>query len=428
MWVAVSSQSSTQGLIGAVQRNHFEGVPSSVGVVHGPTHVENGFNTSIHLSAGYPGAPANPSTDIPPLNSKIKACRQPTALYRSQYNQSNDLVSPNAANVSRPYSCTVCGSQRSYQNHSDWKKHEKEHEAKYICMLGSSPEAPQIVNETTVTHRTCNFSCKRRDHMVTHLNRRHEIHKVAQARKFADQWRRSTGKMFWSCGFCVCLFTGSTGFTERLKHIGSEHYERNQTYDEWDTTKLIKGLLLQPGVQRAWHAVLATVPIHHFEDFVWDSRTVKETQYLLEMGPSPTQSAEFLAMAAYKAGKLKTGSPQSASALSISSTLGEAAEMDAKNPGIMHQLPVSRSPNIERIPAYVVSKNTSVANPSCAYWTASDGHGSDEPYRESKSSEREVQMPIRTPSAEYDDWLGLGLESCSTPTSPSSYTTETFIA
>ena len=406
--------------MGTVERNHFESVPSRVGIAHDPTHIENELHTSLHLSAGFPGALANQSTNIPPLET----CRQPTALYRSHYNPSNDTVLADAERVSRPYSCTTCGSQRSYQNPSDWKKHEKEHEATYVCMAGSLQEAPQD-NENIEPYRACNFSCKRRDHMVTHLDRRHGIHNVAQARISADRWRCTTGKLFWSCGFCVRLFTT---FAERLKHIGSEHYEQNQTYDEWDTTNLIRGLLLQPGVQRAWDAILATGPIHRFGEFVWDRRTVEETQYLLQMGPSPTQSVDSLAVAAYKAGKLKTESSQSASALSISSTLGEAAETDAKNPGILHQFPVSRRPNIERIPAHVVSNNTSVASPSSAYWTASTGHESDEPYRESKSSEREVHMPNRTPSAEYGDWLGLGFESCSAPESPSSYVAEAFIS
>ena len=409
--------------MGAVDHNHFESFLSGVDVIDDPTQVENTLHTSTSSSAGLPGLSDNQSTDILPPDGKIKANKQPTARYCSQYKPSNDPVLANAPNISRPYSCTTCGSQRSYQNHSDWKKHEKEHEAKYICMLGSSQKTAQIMNEKTETYRTCNFSCKRRDHMVTHLNRRHEIHEVPQARVFANQWRRTTGRMFWSCGFCIQLFTT---FAERLKHIGSEHYERNQTYDEWDTTKLIRGLLLQPGVQTAWNAVLATERIHHFEEFVWDRRTIEETQYLLEMGPSPTQSAESLAMAAYKAGKLKTESPQPASALSISSAPSEAVEMDLGNPDIMLHSPVSRRPNVERIPTHVAFNNNSVAKSSSAYWATSTGHGFDELYNETISSEREAHMSNGIPNSEYDDSLDLGFESSSALKSPLSYATQTF--
>ena len=227
MWFAVPFPSSTQGLIGAVEHNHFESLLSRVDVAHNPTHVANALSTSTCLSGGFPGAPAKQSVNIPPLDSKIKANKQPTAPYRPHYNASDDLLLADTANVCRPYSCTACGSQRSYQNHSDWKKHEKEHEVTYICMIGSSQEASQMIGAKTETHSICDFFCKRRDHMVTHLHKRHEIHKVAQARTLADQWRRTTGKMFWSCGFCIRLFMT---FAERLKHIGSEHYERNQTY------------------------------------------------------------------------------------------------------------------------------------------------------------------------------------------------------
>ena len=369
--------------------------------------MENPPQTSTRLSAGFPGLPANQLTDITPLDSKIKANRQPTAPYHFQFNPSDGPVLADAANVSRPYSCTICGGQRSYQNHSDWKKHEKEHEAKYICMLGSSRKARQMINEKTETHRACNFSCKRRDHMVTHLNRRHEIHKVAQARNLANQWRCTSGKMFWSCGFCIRLFTG---FAERLKHIGTEHYERNQTYDEWDTTKLIRGLLLQPGVQRAWDAILATGPIHHFEEFVWDRRTIEETQYLLEMGPSPTQSAESLAMAAYKAGKLKTEPPQPASALSVIAARYEGGETDFGNPDIMLHSLVSRSPSVERIPTRIASTDTAIANPSSAYSAAANGHMFDEFYNEADSSEGQARMPNWTPSPDYHGLLGLDFQ------------------
>ena len=406
--------------MGADEHNHFESLLSRVDVAHDSAHVENALPTTTRLSAGFPGAPPN----IHPLDSKIKANKQPTAPYRFHYNASDDPLLIDTANVSRPYSCTVCGSQRSYQNHSDWKKHEKEHEVTYICMIGSSQEGSQMIGAKTETHSICDFFCKRRDHMVTHLHKRHEIHKVAQARTLADQWRRTTGKMFWSCGFCIRLFMT---FAERLKHIGSEHYERNQTYGEWDTTKLIRGLLLQPGLQRAWDAILATDPVHHFEDLVWDRRTGEEIRYLLEMGPSPTQSADSLAMAAYKARKLKTESPQLASVFSISSAPGEAVEIDVGNPSIMLHSSMSRRPNVERIPAHAASNDTSVANPNSAYWTASTSNVFDELYTESKSSEHEVYMPDGTPSSEYNDWLGLGFESCSAPESPPSYATQTFI-
>ena len=391
--------------MGAVDHNHFESLSSRVDVAHDSTHVENALHASTRSSRGFPGSLIDQPTGILPLDTRTKANGQPIARYRSQYNSSNDPVLADAAYVSRPYSCTICGSQRSYRNHSDWKKHEKEHEAKYICELGSSQKAPQMMNEKTETHRACNFSCKRRDHMVTHLNRRHEIHDVAQARISADQWRCTTGKMFWSCGFCIRLFKT---FAERLKHIGSEHYERNQTYDEWDTTKLIRGLLLQPGVQRAWDAILTTGPIHHFEEFVWDRCSIEETQYLLEMGPSPTQSAESLAMAAYKAGKLKTELLQPASALSVTAALDEAVERDFGNPDIMLHSLVSPRPSVEVIPTHVAPNNTSVANPSSAYSAAASRHMFDDLDNEANSSEGQAHMPNGTPSPDYDDWPGFG--------------------
>ena len=178
-------------------------------------------------------------------------------------------------------------------------------------------------------------------------------------------------------------------------------------YDEWDTNKLIRGLLLQPGIQRAWDAILATGPIHHCEEFVWDRRTIEETQYRFEMGPSPVQSAETLAMAAYKAGKLKTESPQPASTLSVTAARDEGVETHFGTPDIMLHSLVSRSPSAERIPTCVASSDTSVANSSSAYSAAANGHMFDEVYNEADSSEGQAHMPNGTPSPDYDGWLGL---------------------
>ena len=405
MWIAVPFQSSMQCLMGSVDHNHFESLSSRVNIAHDSLHKENDSHASIHLSAGFSGLPAHETTDIPPLDSKIIANRQPTTGHYTQRYPSNEPVPAYAANVSRPYSCTICGSQRSYQNHYDWKKHEKEHEAKYICRLGSSQDALRMVNDNTQAHGSCKFTCKRRDHMVTHLNRNHEIHKVAQARNLADQWRRTTGKKFWSCGFCIRLFTN---FAERLKHIGREHYEQNQKYDEWDTTKLIRGLLLQPEVQRAWESILATGPTHHSGELVWEARTIEKTQYLLEMGPSPTQSAESLAMVAYKAGKLRTEPPQPASALSITATLGDVVETDFGNTDVVIHPPVSLHASVEHMLTQFASNDTSVPSASSAYWAASTGHMFDRSYHQANPSEGQAHMTDGSPSSEYDDWLSLG--------------------
>ena len=388
----------------AVDHNHFESLSSRVNIAHDSLHKEDKPHNSIRLSAGFLGLPAHETTDIPPLDNNIIANRQPTAGHYTQSHPSYELVPARAANVSRPYSCTICGSQRSYQNHYDWKKHEKEHETNYICRHDSSRDALRMVNENTQAHGSCKFTCKRRDHMVTHLNRNHEIHKVAQARILADQWRRTTGKKFWSCGFCIHLFTG---FAERLKHIGREHYEQNQTYDEWDITKLTRGLLLQPEVQRAWESILATGATNHSEELVWDARGIEETQYLLEMGPSPTQSAESLARAAYEAGKLKTELPQPAPALSITAALGDVVETDFGNPDVMIHPPVSRHASVEHMLTQFASNDTSVPSASSAYWAASTGHMFDRSYHHANPSEGQAHMPDLSPSSEYDDWLSL---------------------
>ena len=399
--------------MGAVNHKQFESLSSRVNIAHDSLHTENEPHTSIRFSGGSSGLPAHGTTDIPPLDSTIIANKQPTTGHYTQCYPSTEPVPAYAVNVPRPYSCTICGSRRSYQNPYDWKKHEKEHEANYICMHGSSQDDLRMVNKNMQTHGPCKFTCKRRDHMVSHLNKNHKIHEVVQARDLADQWRRTTGKKFWSCGFCIRLFTS---FAERLKHIGREHYEQNQTYDEWDTTKLIRGLLLQPEVQRAWESILATGSTHHSEELVWDARTIAKTQYLLEMGPSSTQSAESLAMAAYEAGKLKTEPPHPASALSITPAIDDSVETDFGNSDITINTPVSRHASVEHMHTHLASSNTSVADANSANWTASTSHTFDELFHEIIPSEDQVHMSDGIPSSYYDDsGLASGFEYSHAP-------------
>ena len=141
------------------------------------------------------------------------------------------------------------------------------------------------------------FSCKRRVDLVSHLSKRHNVQGKAQGEAIANRWKETTKNKMWSCGFCVHLVHT---FGDRLKHIAT-HFARGQTFDEWDTTKVMEGLLSQPGMVDAWVTRLDHSYGLDFPEIIWKKHAVKELQHDLEIGPSDANHAAALAKAAYEA-------------------------------------------------------------------------------------------------------------------------------
>ena len=152
----------------------------------------------------------------------------------------------------------------------------------------------------------CTFTNKRRDVLVTHLSREHRIYEQERGRALAESWRRASGKKFWSCGFCLRLFST---FKDRLDHIGNEHFKKGQTLDDWAVTNVVLGLLLQPELVSAWEEKLRLVSCWDHASLTWDSSTSSDLQHKLEMGPSNAQSAQSLVELAFMSSQLPTTIP-----------------------------------------------------------------------------------------------------------------------
>ena len=80
--------------------------------------------------------------------------------------------------------------------------------------------------------------------MVTHLDKVHGINDRTQGEAVATMWKDRIPKQAWSCGFCVSTFST---FSERLKHLQA-HFEHGMTLVNWDSSKVIQGLLEQPAL------------------------------------------------------------------------------------------------------------------------------------------------------------------------------------
>ena len=136
------------------------------------------------------------------------------------------------------------------------------------------------------------FKTSRKPNLVKHL----ALHGVSDSdgSVLADKWRYSRGKVAFSCGFCIDLFFT---ITDRLSHIDNEHYKKGQHMSAWDMSKVIKGLLLQPGVNEAWSKLVAQDPSFVESSFSWDKVVAQGLQLRLEMGE---ETSEDLATAAFE--------------------------------------------------------------------------------------------------------------------------------
>ena len=219
------------------------------------------------------------------------------------------------------YYCTLCAHYRPFKNQSDWRKHEREHDTTYVCMLkGPREVTPQgiqcafcgILNPldghlSVHDAQKClhgppgSFSSKRRHELVNHLSKIHHIHQKSQGEAIAVKWKLTVEKQAWSCGFCVIAFAT---FSDRLSHIATQRFENGQTISNWDTTKVIQGLLQQPGMIEAWGQKLASLPTWEVEAMVWEKDAITGLQHDLEVGPNYDKSAVELAEAAYVACRL----------------------------------------------------------------------------------------------------------------------------
>ena len=215
-------------------------------------------------------------------------------------------------NIGNRYWCTICTEAHSYKNRDDWKKHEKEHETKFVCLRTGPIDAIEgesrcvfcgilrpdkehlekhnIRSCTSETKGTKSF--KRRYDIIAHVE---QAHGALDGKKLAEKWRCSETKQAWSCGFCVYYFPT---FSDRLKHLDKEHFTERQQVHDWSLTNVIHGLLLQPGVREAWQKLVDLLCLAS-TGFSWTPTAGKDLQYKLEIRPIAERTTDNLAQLAY---------------------------------------------------------------------------------------------------------------------------------
>ncbi len=215
--------------------------------------------------------------------------------------------------TSHSHWCFICPNPRVITTCDGWKRHMKEHETRYRCM----PRGPI---EYTIAGAKCAFcgllepsqshcdthkaypcakkpldvrSYTRKPHFLTHL----KTHNILNGAELANQWKDTTNKKHFSCGFCISHFDT---LIEQLNHIDIIHYRLFQHVRDWDSNNVIRGLLLQPRVAESWRRLLESHPGVTESLLRWNlSVTTQELQFRLEMG---NEHAEDLAKLAFNRG------------------------------------------------------------------------------------------------------------------------------
>ena len=185
----------------------------------------------------------------------------------------------------------------------------KEHETRYPCMPQGreiyTAQGPECVlcgdlnpdERHYSLHKILPCSNKplaarsytRKSHLITHL----KTHGISDGSALAEEWRDTLDKKYFSCGFCVACFHSHT---DQLNHIDSAHYKKHQNISEWQSNKIILGLLLQPRVQESWRNILKAHPQCNDSGFRWSPAVVKKLQLRLEKSE---ETANELALAAF---------------------------------------------------------------------------------------------------------------------------------
>ena len=138
-------------------------------------------------------------------------------------------------------------------------------------------------------------SYSRKHNLVEHLEKIHNFPNNV-ASDSADTWKKTSPKIYLSCGFCISLFTS---IQDQLNHIDNEHFKNMQTIGEWDINKVVQGLLTRRDVSLIWQTFLQeTYPAS--QEPIWDPVVAEELQSQLERSSEKATDLAKLAITSVK--------------------------------------------------------------------------------------------------------------------------------
>lgn len=228
------------------------------------------------------------------------------SFHFSRRPSNSTIAAPSATSSSSTHShwCIVCENPKAITTCDGWKRHMKEHEVIFPCMpqgpvqasdLGPQcnlcgslfPDQGHLDAHSVQQCITKGRTYTRKANLVKHLE---EVHRIQDGLALAEAWRIAFKKRYFSCGFCILLFDN---INDQLNHIDIHHFRQLEDICNWDMTKVIKGLLLQSGVDMAWHGMSAK---YAESGFSWDISSNRDLQLRLELAE---ESPDALAAAVF---------------------------------------------------------------------------------------------------------------------------------
>ena len=222
------------------------------------------------------------------------------SFHFSRRPSNSTIAAPSATSTSSTHShwCIVCENPKAITTCDGWKRHMKEHEVIFPCMpqgpvqaSGSRPQCslcgsllPDQEHLDAHSVQQCITKARtytRKANLVKHLE---EVHRIQDGSALAEAWRIAFKKRYFSCGFCITLFDN---INDQLNHIDIHHFRQLEDICNWDMTKVIKGLLLQSGVDIAWHGISAN---YAESGFSWDISCNRDLQLRLELADETPDS------------------------------------------------------------------------------------------------------------------------------------------
>ena len=198
--------------------------------------------------------------------------------------------------------CVVCDKPREIKTCDGFKRHMREHETRFYCMLNG----PVVDTENGPKCAFCNVLSPDPEHLGTHnialcmnkspadrsysrkelLTKHLKHHGILEASTLADQWRFTINKKYFACGFCGSYYDS---LVEQMNHIDAMHYMFSENITSWDSNKAIRGLLSQPGMKDCWQTLLATNPYLQASSLTWKPTLAKALQTRLEQSEETTE-------------------------------------------------------------------------------------------------------------------------------------------
>jgi hypothetical protein len=182
------------------------------------------------------------------------------------------------------YCCTFCDAV--FDSKTEWKLHEIEfHDRpeRYVC-------------------GRCPARFPRPALLAQHIRGHHGLEPSASTRESVHYFPIRSA---WGCGFCAAFLSSLNDY---LEHVG-RHYDEGKAKSDWQHTRVIEGLLSQPGIEAAWTALVSKEEHARASKlrFLWDPSTTGRAndaaspslQDMLEFFATGKRQADEVAAAAY---------------------------------------------------------------------------------------------------------------------------------